>query len=70
MVNARSGGMTMAARAARRSAANPGSAGAVSEKRGRRGGAGVSVLATSVPLAPISLFVHQLDEARIHSKVG
>ena len=35
---------------ARRSAARPGSAGALTENRGRRGGAGVSVVAMSVPL--------------------
>jgi len=53
MVKARTGGMTMAARAARRSAAKPGSTGAAAESFGRREGAGVSVLAISVRLAPI-----------------
>src|SRR2546421_6379164 len=39
-LKASTGGITIAARAARRSAARPGSAGAVTEKRGRRGGGG------------------------------
>ncbi len=45
--------MTIAARVARRKAANPGSAGAVTESFGRRGAAGVSVVAMSVPLLAI-----------------
>src|SRR2546425_10179456 len=53
-LKARTGGMTMAARAARRSAAKPGSTGAVTENRGRCGGIGASVLAISVPWAPPS----------------
>jgi hypothetical protein len=53
VLKARTGGMTMAARAARRSAAKPGSAGAATESTGRREGFGVSVVAISVPLAPI-----------------
>src|SRR5437764_15137117 len=70
MVNARTGGMTMAARAARRSAAKPGSAGAVTENRGRRGGAGVSVLAISVPLLANLYSYTRWMTPRLHSTVG
>src|SRR5438105_4734057 len=51
--SAKASGMTTAARAARRSAAKPGSRGAVSENRGCRGGAGTSLLATTVSFALI-----------------
>ena len=62
--------MTIAARAARRRAANPGSAGAVTESVGRRDGAGVSVLAMSVPLAPILYWYTSRRRWGTHSKVA
>src|ERR1700730_17292200 len=70
VLKARTGGMTMAARAARRSAAKPGSAGAATESFGRRDGTGVSVVTMSVPLAPTPLFVHLLNGQGVTRKKG
>jgi len=51
--SAKASGITTAARAARRKAAKPGSRGALKENRGCRGGAGISLLATTASLTLI-----------------